>query len=174
MDKIDYTIRNASPDEYEMIGSLMTEVYAQLDGFPKQQEQPEYYQLLSNVEAWTTKPDADILVAKSCQNAILGAVIYFNDMQYYGSGGSASTEKNAAGFRLLAVHASARNKGIGRLLVTQCIRKAKEANRRDVIIHTTKAMQVAWKMYESFGFKRAPERDFKQNQLDVFGFRLEL
>ena len=35
------TIRNAKPEEFEEIGVLMVEVYSQLEGFPKQSEQPE-------------------------------------------------------------------------------------------------------------------------------------
>jgi hypothetical protein len=33
-------------------------------------------------------------------------------------------------------------------------------------------MQIAWKMYENMGFKRAKELDFMQGELPVFGFRL--
>jgi sugar lactone lactonase YvrE len=43
------------------------------------------------------------LVAVSSDNKIAGGVVYFSDMQYYGSGGTATKEHNAAGFRLLAV-----------------------------------------------------------------------
>ena len=95
-------------------------------------------------------------------------------MQYYGSGGTATREKNAAGFRLLAVDNSERGKGIGRLLTNECIRKAKEKNLSQVIIHRTKAMQTAWKMYQGMGFKRSEDLDFLQGELPVFGFRLFL
>ena len=44
----------------------------------------------------------------------------------------------------------------------------------EVIIHTTKAMQTAWKMYEGFGFKRSEDLDFMQGELPVFGFRLQM
>jgi hypothetical protein len=43
-----------------------------------------------------------------------------------------------------------------------------------MIIHTTKAMQTAWKMYEDIGFKRSIDLDFMQGELPVFGFRLTL
>ncbi|WP_242927682.1 GNAT family N-acetyltransferase [Pontibacter vulgaris] len=169
-----YTIRNANPTEHEEIGKLMVRVYSQLDGFPKETEQPAYYSMLANVGDFTQKPGTEILVAVSPAGNIAGAVVFFSDMQYYGSGGTATQEKNAAGFRLLAVDPAARGLGIGKLLTNACIQKAKEKELSQVIIHTTKAMQQAWKMYESLGFKRFEELDFMQGELPVFGFRLYL
>jgi GNAT superfamily N-acetyltransferase len=95
-------------------------------------------------------------------------------MKYYGSGGTATTEINAAGFRLLAVDLNARGKGIGKLLTEACIQLAKEEKQNQIIIHTTMAMQVAWRMYEKMGFKRSKDLDFMQEDLPVFGFRLFL
>lgn len=62
--------------------------------------------------------------------------------------------------------------GIGKLLTMECINKAKAKKLSQVIIHSTKAMQTAWKMYEGIGFKRSEDLDFMQGELHVFGFRL--
>jgi GNAT superfamily N-acetyltransferase len=174
MDHTDYTIRNANPAEFEQTGLLMVDVYSSLDGFPKQDEQPAYYKMLANIGELTFKPETELLVAVTTSGEVLGAVVYFSDMQYYGSGGTATKEKNAAGFRLLAVAPSARGLGIGKALSMECIRKTKERNLSQVIIHSTKAMQTAWKMYEGLGFKRSEDLDFMQGALPVFGFRLLL
>jgi GNAT superfamily N-acetyltransferase len=174
MIKQEYTVRNAHPEEFEQIGTLMVEVYSQLEGFPKISEQPDYYKMLANVGAFTNHPGTALLVAVSTNNKIAGAVVYFNDMKYYGSGGTATREENAAGFRLLAVDPAARGKGIGRLLANECIEKARENKLGQVIIHTTMAMQTAWKMYEQMGFKRSEDLDFSQQGFPVFGFRLLL
>lgn len=174
MNKQEYFVRNAKPNEFEEIGKLMVTVYAQLDGFPKPDEQPNYYKMLANVGELTLKPDIELLVAHSVNDHILGAVVYFSDMKYYGSGGTATQEKNSAGFRLLAVDPSTRGAGIGKVLVNECIRKAQASNLSQVIIHTTNAMQTAWKMYERVGFKRSEDLDFMQGELAVFGFRLKL
>jgi len=169
-----FTVRNANPDEFVKIGRLMVKVYSQLEGFPNETEQPGYYFMLSNVGELVNKPETELLVAVSPEGKIDGSVVYFNDMKYYGSGGTATLEKNAAGFRLLAIDPSVRGQGIGKLLTHECIRKAKEHNLDQVIIHTTKAMQIAWKMYENIGFKRSEDLDFMQGELPVFGFRLLL
>lgn len=169
-----YTIRNARPDEFVEIGQLMVQVYSQLEGFPKPNEQPAYYKMLANIGALTQKPGVELLVAVSQDGKIAGGVVYFSDMQYYGSGGTATHEKKASGFRLLAVDPAARGQGIGKLLSKECISKARVLQQDHVVIHSTRAMQVAWKMYEKLGFERAEDLDFKQEKLPVFGFRLKL
>jgi len=169
-----YTIRSAMPSEFLEIGRLLVEVYSRQHGFPKQADQPDYYKLLANVGDFTRVPGTELLVALSPEGKIEGAVVYFNDMKNYGSGGTATTELNTAGFRLLAVNHKARGKGIGKLLTQECINKARANNLSQIIIHTTMAMQTAWRMYESMGFKRSGDLDFMQGDLSVYGFRLTL
>ncbi len=168
------TIRNAERREFPEIGKLMVEVYSGLDGFPKPSEQPKYYAMLSDVGSLTDKPGVELLVAVTSANSVAGAVVYFADMKYYGSGGTATEETNASGFRLLAVDRQARGMGVGKLLTNECIRKAREKQHRQLIIHTTLAMPTAWKMYEAMDFKRSPDLDFLQGDLKVYGFRLIL
>ncbi len=169
-----WIVRNALPGEFEEIGKLMVRAYSQLEGFPKESEQPNYYKMLANIGELTNNPGTELLVAFSPGERIAGGVVYFSDMKYYGSGGTATLEKDAAGFRLLAVDPSNRGQGIGKLLTNECIRKTKEKKIDQLIIHTTMAMQTAWKMYEELGFKRSGDLDFMQGELAVYGFRLLL
>ncbi|MGE4290559.1 MAG: GNAT family N-acetyltransferase [Salinivirgaceae bacterium] len=167
-------IRNARPDEFESLGQLMVKVYSQLEGFPKPDEQPAYYEMLASIGQQTLKPCTELLVAVTKDDVVAGGVVYFSDMQYYGSGGTATQEKNASGFRLLAVDPAFRGLGIGYQLTRECIEKARFHKNQQVVIHTTQAMQTAWKMYEKIGFVRSLDLDFMQGQLPVFGFRLKL
>ena len=172
--KTQYKVRNAKTSEFPIIGALMVEVYSQLDGFPSPSQQPNYYNKLENIGAFTQKPKTELLVAVSDRGKVVGGVVYFADMQYYGSGGTATQEKNASGFRLLAVDPDARGLGIGKLLTAECIKKTAIHHNAQLIIHSTKSMQIAWKMYEKLGFKRSEELDFMQEKLPIFGFRLLL
>jgi GNAT superfamily N-acetyltransferase len=174
MSNQEYTVRNAEPDEFEEIGKIMVKAYSQLEGFPKESEQPAYYKMLANIGELTHTPGAELLIAVSSSGKIAGGVVYFSDMKYYGSGGTATQEQNASGFRLLAVDPLIRGKGIGKLLTTECIQKAKDKKVYQLIIHTTKTMQTAWAMYENLRFKRSPDLDFMQGELPVYGFRLLL
>lgn len=167
-------IKTANREEFAQIGNLMVDVYSQLDGFPKQSEQPEYYNLLQNVGELTKNPDVEIIVAINSNNTILGAVVLIYNMKSYGSGGTATQEKHAAGFRLLAVNPNARGQGIGHKLTMECIKRIENKSIKRILIHTTEAMQTAWKMYEKIGFTRYKTIDFMQGELAVFGFQMKI
>ncbi len=169
-----FVVRNARVEEFVEIGRLLVGVYSGLEGFPTVEEQPGYYEMLANIGEITKRPGAELLVAVSAEGLIGGAVVYFGDMQYYGSGGTATREKNAAGFRLLGVDVEFRGLGLGKLLTVACIEKAREQGLPQLVIHTTEAMKRAWKMYENLGFRRSEDLDFLQEKLPVFGFRLFL
>ncbi|MBI1752868.1 MAG: GNAT family N-acetyltransferase [Acidobacteria bacterium] len=168
-----FAVRDAKPDEFDRLGQLMVAVYTSLDGFPSPEEQPNYYDMLAHIGLMVKKPGARLLVAIAGET-LLGGIVYFADMAQYGSGGTATQEKAASGFRLLAVSPEARGMGVGRTLAEACITLAKESHHRQVIIHTTRAMQIAWTMYEGMGFRRSEDLDFMQGELPVFGFRLDL
>ena len=169
----DFTVRNAKEEEFKEIGKIMVDVYSTLKGFPKINEQPKYYEMLKNVGSLTTNPNIELIVAASKQGNIGGAVVYFKDMKDYGSGGTATKEKNACGFRLLAVDSDYRGLSLGKELTIECVNRGKKSSSEQIIIHTTKAMQTAWGMYERLGFKRSEDLDFMQGELSVFGFRLK-
>jgi GNAT superfamily N-acetyltransferase len=115
-----------------------------------------------------------VLVAVAGDGALAGGVVYFGDMTQYGSGGIATTIPNASGIRLLGVDPRFRGAGVGKALTNACIQLARDAGHREVILHTTAPMQVAWKMYERLGFVRAEELDFQQEGYPVLGFRMPI
>jgi len=166
----DFIIREAMEWEFKELGQLMVAVYSSLEGFPSPEQQPTYYQMLTNIGQITGKPGTKLLVAVA-GNKLVGGVVFFSDMAHYGSGGTATQERGASGFRLLAVAPEARGLGVGKALALECIGLAKTQGHGQVIIHTTSAMKLAWGMYERMGFKRSPDLDFTQGKMQVFGFR---
>lgn len=168
------TIREVRPEEHEALGRLMVGVYSTLDGFPTPAEQPRYYEMLADIARLGEKPATHVLVATTADGELVGGIVYFDDMAQYGSGGTATQEKHAAGIRLLGVDPKFRGAGAGKALATACLQRAREQGHTQVILHTTAAMTVAWKMYEQLGFARSEDLDFLQEALPVFGFRLRL
>lgn len=153
----------------------MVDVYSSLEGFPSQLEQPDYYATLINVGRLNEDADTRVLVAVSSAKGLVGGVVYFSDMSRYGSGGTATREKNASGIRLLCVDPESRGMGVGKALTDACIQLAKDHGHSQVILHTTQAMQVAWRMYLKMGFERSADLDFSpQENFTVYGFRLGL
>lgn len=169
-----YHIRVAKPEEYAALGQMIADVYAALPGMPAPHEQPDYYNKLHDVATRAANPAINVYAAVSDTGELLGSVDFIHDMRHYGSGGTAGAVPNAAGIRLLAVNPATRGMGIGKALTQFCIDEARRLGRAHVILHTTRAMQTAWGMYERMGFERFPEIDFQQGKLEVFGFRLAL
>ncbi len=169
-----YKFREAEKNEFESLGKLMVQVYARLEGFPSKEEQPDYYERLRNVGSFAAFPKAKLFVAVSEKGKVDGGVVYFGDMSFYGAGGEATTRQNAAAFRLLAVNPEIQGKGLGKGLIDRCLKQAREEDHDYMVIHSTKTMMVAWKMYERMGFERFKEIDFLQDDLQVYGFRLAL
>ncbi len=169
-----FIIREAKPSEFNEIGNLLVLVYSQLKGFPSPEEQPVYYERLQQIGQFTDYPNTKLMVAVTPEGNIGGGVVYFGDMSYYGSGGTATKETNASGFRLLGVDPALRGLGLGKRLTETCIQLARTEKQHQLIIHSTKAMKTAWEMYENMGFVRSIDLDFQQGELDVFGFRMAL
>lgn len=170
----EFLIRDLRPAEFESLGRLMTDVYSKLEGFPTPTEQPHYYEMLANIGRLSEKPGARVLVAVRPGDELLGGIVYFSDMAQYGSGGVATSIKDASGIRLLGVAPNYRNLGAGKALARACLELARQAGHSQIILHTTQAMRVAWGLYERLGFVRSNDLDFSQQGLPVFGFKLRL
>jgi ribosomal protein S18 acetylase RimI-like enzyme len=171
---LEYSIRDILPEEFEALGALMVDVYSSLPGFPGADVQPAYYEMLAGIGGFSRKPATQVLVAVAADGALLGGVVYFSDMAQYGAGGTAGAVKNASGIRLLGVDPATRGLGVGKALALACIERARTNRHAEVVLHTTKAMQLAWAMYERLGFVRSDDLDFSQGALTVYGFRLRL
>lgn len=165
--------RTAKPSEYSKIGQILIDVYSNIDGFPSEEEQPKYFETLRNIGEVAKRPNTNLLVAE-IDSEIAGTLLYIEDMSEYGSGGIAPKEQNTAAFRLLAVPSKFRGLGLGKALSLFCIERVKAKGFEQMIIHTTSAMQNAWKMYEQLGFMRSEDLDFYQGDFPVYGFRLKL
>ena len=169
----EFRIRNAKSSEFDYLGNLMGKVYSQLDGFANITDQPEYYKMLLNIGKLTEKDNTELIIVESQKGKIVGAVLYFSDMKNYGSGGTATQIKNTSGFRLLAVDPNQRGRGLGKILINECINRAKKLGQKQIVIHSTKSMKIARAMYKKIGFVRYKDIDFNQGELPVFGFKLK-
>ena len=93
-------IRQARTDEHHRLGQLLVEVYSTLPGFPAPEEQPRYFDYLLHIGERVNKKGSQLIIALNDKDDILGGVVYFSDLKYYGSGGSITKIKNGCGFRL--------------------------------------------------------------------------
>ena len=169
-----WSIRQARPDDFSALGKLLVSAYAALPGMPSPEAWPPYYAMLENVAARAANPAFTLFVAADDNGQLLGSIDYIDDMAQYGVGGTVATIADAAGIRLLAVDDACRGQGVGKALTNFCIEHARRTGKARIILHTTRIMQTAWTMYERLGFVRFPEIDFQVENVDVFGFQLDL
>ncbi|MDZ4826048.1 MAG: GNAT family N-acetyltransferase [Actinomycetota bacterium] len=146
---MDIEIRPVLPGEYEQVGELTVRAYAVL----------EVDHLFGGYDTdirdvATRVKDATVLVAVAGAE-VVGAVTY---VDRDGSRWLEWTEPGEAQFRLLAVSPIAQGGGVGEALARACMERAATAG-RPLVIHTTRWMPAARRLYDRLGFVRRPDRD---------------
>ncbi len=115
---------------------------------------------------------ADALVLVACsEREMLGCVTYVATPQ---SLFAEFHDPGAAGIRMLAVALAARGRGVGAVVVRECIARARSEDKSKVILHTTLWMHAAHRLYSGFGFKRTQRLDIDLPQVCLIAFVLEL
>ncbi|HEY9374078.1 GNAT family N-acetyltransferase [Streptomyces sp.] len=152
---MDFVIRAALPEEYELLGEITAQAYL-ADGHLDFGEDDEYLHVLRDVAGRAAA--AEVLVAVDASGTLLGGVTFVP------SGGPWADIARAgeAEFRALAVAHEARGRGVGEALVRACVERARAAPGCVRIMLSTQAgMATAHRIYERLGFVRTPERDWK-------------
>lgn len=158
-------VREARPNEYGAIGELTVAAYS--DVLPS--EDAEYLDEIRDVAR--RAESCAILVAVDL-GGVLGAVTYVPGP---GTPYSQSEAEGEAGFRMLAVSPAAQGRGAGRALVEACIGRARAQGARRLVLLTLPSMARARRIYESFGFRRAPGRDWSPApSVTLKGYELDL
>jgi GNAT superfamily N-acetyltransferase len=163
------TVREAAPSEYEAVGRLTVEAYAQYEAVIG----PEFwaaYQVDLRDAAGRAR-DAEILVAET-SGTIVGAVaLYPTDAPgYY------RWPERWASVRVLAVSPLHRRTGVARALMDECIRRARAWGAVALGLHTVRFMTGAVQLYGGMGLDRLPQHDFQgtESGVRILAFGLEL
>jgi ribosomal protein S18 acetylase RimI-like enzyme len=146
-------VRAASPQEYETIGDLTARAYL-ADGLIP--EGSDYQETLR--KAGDRAEHSDLLVAWDDEaSAVVGTVAFVRA----GSAYADVARDGEAEFRMLAVDPQARGRGLGRVLVEECVARARAEGAQRLVLSTRQMMTPAVGLYESMGFVRRPERDWE-------------
>jgi GNAT superfamily N-acetyltransferase len=161
-------LREARPEERTAIVELTLSAYAQYAA----EITPEGFDLyMRHIRHTLETDDRPIyLVAEQDGQLAASVLLYPPYLKIYSDlpNGSAYPE-----VRLLAVSPNFRRKGVGRLLMEECMHRAKAMGAEGVGLHTSDMMAGAVALYTEMGFQRHPEMDFSPDPaLIVKGFLL--
>ena len=159
-------IRRAQPKEHDLVGTLTVAAYESIEGMPL----GHYRATLRDVASRAA--DAEVLVAVDASGQVLGAVTYVPGPD---SGAAEFSDGDAAGIRFLAVDPDAQGRGVGRALVEACLERAHAAGRARVVLHSTRWMADAMRLYERLGFVREAGLDWEPEPgVALLGYVCEL
>ena len=143
------SVESARPDEFGRIADLTVRVYVEgglaSDGYTAE---------LAEVAGRSTR--AELLVVRDEEGSVVGSVA----LVLSGDFGEVTTSDEEAAFRMLVVEPEARGRGIGELLVSTCLDRARAAGKTRMVLSTGPEMTAAHRLYERLGFRRLPERDW--------------
>ncbi|NIJ13680.1 ribosomal protein S18 acetylase RimI-like enzyme [Saccharomonospora amisosensis] len=150
----DIVVRAARPQELAKLGELTLAAY-RVDGFLDREEGESYAKDLR--DAARRHRDGELLVATDGTDEPLGTVT----IALPGTPYAELCREGEVEFRMLAVAANARRRGVGEALTRAVIDRAKELGARRVVLCSLTAMRTAHRLYERLGFRRVPQRDWE-------------
>jgi ribosomal protein S18 acetylase RimI-like enzyme len=162
-------IREVRPDEYHDAGELVARAYAEFED-PDDPTWDEHLDLARDVAG---RVDRTVVLVAVQDGRVLGsATIELDDVI-----GDDDREPipGVASLRMVGVDPSLRRQGIARALLQEVIARCRAAGRHTLMLRTMPPMLPAQRLYESLGFRRAPDIDLPvSDRLTLLGYRLAL
>jgi predicted N-acetyltransferase YhbS len=145
-------VREAEEDDLDRVVGVLRAANVQFEALLP----PAFYRAyLANVLDIRSRLDESQLFVASEGDRIVGAIALYPDASKEGLG----WPSDWTGIRTVAVEPSARGLGTGRRLVQHCLERSLALGANAVCLHTAFFQAAAIAMYESVGFRRAPEFD---------------
>ena len=155
-------IREALEREHDEIGRVTAEAYRD---FVRDES---YLERIADVADRATR--TQILVATD-GDAIVGSLTL--ELSTRVNADDDPLEAHRAHIRMLGVAPAAQGRGVGRALMREAERRAVDAGKREMTLHTTERMRAAQAMYASLGYERMPD-EILPDGFVLLGYRKEL
>jgi GNAT superfamily N-acetyltransferase len=141
-------IRPAVAAEFPAVADICAAAYA-----PFLQPGVRYVDALRDVAARAAA--AEVLVAADDGN-LLGTVTFVPDRGPLGEIATAAETE----FRMLAVDPAAQGRGVAAALMERVLADSRRPGKAGIVCSSLPIMRAAHRIYDRFGFRRAPERDW--------------
>ncbi|TFV89197.1 GNAT family N-acetyltransferase [Blastococcus sp. CT_GayMR16] len=142
-------VESARPEDFPRIADLTVGVYVG-GGLAE----PHYAEELADVAGRAGR--SELMVIRDGGGTVVGSVA----LVLRGDFGNITTSEDEAAFRMLVVDPAVQGRGVGELLVTTCLDRARAAGKHRMVISTDPRMSAAQRLYERLGFARLTERDW--------------
>ena len=142
-------VESARPEDFARIAELTVGVYVQ-GGLASDAYTPQLADVAGRADR------SELLVVRDREGRVVGSVA----LVLSGDFGEVTSSEDEAAFRMLVVDPDARGRGVGELLVADCLDRARAAGKRRMVLSTDARMTTAHRLYQRLGFSRLPERDW--------------
>jgi ribosomal protein S18 acetylase RimI-like enzyme len=159
----DVQIRDALPHEHDEIGRITAEAY-------RSYVRDESY-LVRVADVADRAHRTVILVAIDDTGSIVGSLTL--ELSTRVNPDDDPLEAHRAHIRMLGVAPAAQGHGIGTALMREAERRAIEAGKSEMTLHTTERMRAAQAMYAALGYERMPDEVLPDGFV-LLGYRKEL
>ena len=161
------TLRRATPADFSEVRRITRDAYHRAGHFAAGHP---YMRVLEDVEH--RAEHAQVWVTEAAGKVVAAVTLTFAGQPY-----SEIARDGELEFRMLAVAPECQGGGVGRVVVREIVEHARQLPGIGAIsITSAPFMERAHRLYESLGFRRAPERDWYVPGEDVllWAFRLEV
>jgi ribosomal protein S18 acetylase RimI-like enzyme len=164
-------VREARPEEHAEAGRVTAEAYREF-ARPGDDDWHRYLERIADVSG---RADRTTVLVAIDDGGILGSLT----LELEGRVRDDDEEEfrplapGEAHIRMLGVAPGARGRGVARALMGAAERRAREAGKTVVTLHTTRRMAAARAMYERLGYERTEDRVFPDGFV-LLGYRKPL
>jgi ribosomal protein S18 acetylase RimI-like enzyme len=153
VDQTPTSVRDARPEELDEVSGLLLQAYGEYAPLLGPERWERYGRNLADLASQLGH--ADLIVVEH-GGRLVGFAMLYPDGSLEEAG---SWPAGWAAIRRVGVRPEARGRGIGELLMRECLRRARALGIAVVGLHTTTAMAAARRLYERMGFTRVEEMD---------------
>ena len=152
-------VRDATSGELDQVAELLGEVYGVFcERFPAEAWVSYIGEI---VDVRSRLGESEVIVAERAAR-VVGTIGFYPDAS------RSRLERWPEGWgsiRTLGVLASARRRGVGSALASECVRRARARGLRAIGLHTADHLAAATRLYERLGFCRQPEFDIEIGEM---------